>query len=72
MVVSVMFWAPSVPVARLTWTLTWMVTRRFGAAVAPVCTTDHARVMPASGVSVLLTGPVVKGWLRSCSIICRA
>ena len=48
-VVSVMFWAPSVPVARFTSTTTWMVASRLGGTVAPVGAMVHVRVMPGSG-----------------------
>jgi len=54
-VVSVMFWAPSVPVARSTRTITWMVASRLGATVGPAGAMDHVRVMPGSGVSVMKT-----------------
>ena len=71
-VVRVMFWAPSVPVARSTRTITCIVASRLGGTVGPVGVMDQVRVMPGSGVSVPLVGPGTNGWFFSCSIICRA
>src|SRR6266540_6579571 len=59
MVSMVTCWPPPAAAALLQVTLTVIRERRFGAGVAPACTTVHARVTPASGVSLpLLAGNV--------------